>query len=50
LGHVLSDLSSRAAGAAMITIANDWPDHDSTAASYLPLNGIVPPSARPKKE
>jgi uncharacterized damage-inducible protein DinB len=35
--------------AAMITIANDWADHYSTAASYLRLNGILPPSAQPKK-
>lgn len=35
--------------AALITIANDWADHYSTAASYLRLNGILPPSARPKK-
>jgi hypothetical protein len=32
---------------AVITIATDWADHYSTAASYLRLNGIVPPSARP---
>jgi uncharacterized damage-inducible protein DinB len=34
--------------AALITIANDWADHYSTAAAYLRLNGILPPSARPK--
>jgi hypothetical protein len=35
--------------AAMVTIATDWADHYSTAASYLRLNGILPPSApRPK--
>ena len=34
--------------AALITIANDWADHYSTAASYLRLNGILPPSATPK--
>ena len=33
----------------MITIAIDWPDHYSTAASYLRLNGLLPPSAQPKK-
>jgi hypothetical protein len=33
----------------MITIANDWADHYSTAASYLRLNDILPPSAQPKK-
>lgn len=35
--------------AAMITIAADWADHYSTAASYLRLNGILPPTAQPKK-
>lgn len=35
--------------AAMITIATDWADHYSTAASYLRLNGILPPTAQPKK-
>ena len=35
--------------ATLITIANDWADHYSTAASYLRLNGILPPTAQPKK-
>jgi hypothetical protein len=35
--------------AAMITIAADWADHYSTAASYLRLNGMPPPTAQPKK-
>jgi hypothetical protein len=35
--------------AAMITIATDWTDHYSTAASYLRLNDILPPTAQPKK-
>jgi len=35
--------------AAMVTIATDWTDHYSTAASYLRLNGILPPTAQPKK-
>ena len=34
---------------AIITIAADWADHYSTAASYLRLNGILPPTAQPKK-
>jgi hypothetical protein len=34
---------------AMVTIATDWADHYSTAASYLRLNDILPPSAQPKK-
>jgi hypothetical protein len=35
--------------AAVITIAADWADHYSTAASYLRLNGILPPTAKPQK-
>jgi len=35
--------------AAMITIATDWADHYSTAASYLRLNGMLPPTAQLKK-
>ena len=33
---------------ALVTIAADWADHYSTAASYLRLNDILPPSAQPK--
>jgi DinB superfamily len=33
----------------MITIAADWADHYSTAASYLRLNGLLPPSAQPAR-
>jgi DinB family protein len=33
----------------LLTLAVDWADHYSTAASYLRLNGILPPSAQPKK-
>jgi len=33
--------------AAMVTIAVDWADHYSTAASYLRQNGILPPTAQP---
>lgn len=36
-------------GAALVTILIDWADHYSTAASYLRLNGILPPSASPQK-
>jgi hypothetical protein len=32
---------------AVITIAVDWADHYATAAGYLRLNGILPPSATP---
>jgi len=35
-------------GAALVTIATDWTDHYSTAASYLRLNGILPPTAQKK--
>jgi hypothetical protein len=34
---------------AVLTIVADWADHYSTAASYLRMNGILPPSAQPKK-
>ena len=34
---------------AMIALTNDWADHYSSAAMYLRLNGILPPSAQPKK-
>src|SRR5262249_32441309 len=32
--------------ATMIVIAMDWADHYSTAASYLRLNGLLPPTAQ----
>jgi uncharacterized damage-inducible protein DinB len=35
--------------AALMTIVVDWADHYSTAASYLRLNGLLPPSATPKR-
>lgn len=35
--------------AALVTIATDWTDHYSTAASYLRLNGILPPTAQPQR-
>lgn len=35
--------------ATLITIHADWADHYSTAASYLRLNSILPPTAQPKK-
>jgi uncharacterized damage-inducible protein DinB len=31
---------------ALVTVATDWADHYSAAASYLRLNGILPPSAQ----
>jgi iron complex transport system ATP-binding protein len=41
--------SGQSRAAAMVTIAADWADHYSTAAAYLRLNGILPPSAQPAK-
>jgi uncharacterized damage-inducible protein DinB len=35
---------------AMIILTDDFYDHYSMAAIYLRLNGLVPPSAQPKKE
>jgi hypothetical protein len=34
---------------ALIALTNDWADHYSTAAMYLRLNGLLPPTAQPKK-
>jgi hypothetical protein len=34
---------------AMIRLASGWADHYSAAAQYLRLNGLLPPSAEPKK-
>jgi hypothetical protein len=36
--------------AAMIALTNDFADHYSGAAMYLRLNGLLPPSAQPKKQ
>jgi hypothetical protein len=41
--------SHQSRGAMLIVIAADWADHYSTAASYLRPNGILPPTADPKK-
>jgi uncharacterized damage-inducible protein DinB len=52
LGEEVSMMGRRTGmsrAAAVMTITNDWADHYSTAASYLRLNGILPPSAQPKK-
>jgi len=35
--------------AVLIALAADWADHYSTAASYLRLNGLLPPTAQPKQ-
>jgi hypothetical protein len=53
LGEEVSMMGRRTGqsrGAAMITITNDWADHYSTAASYLRMNGILPPTAQPRKQ
>ena len=34
---------------AVIALTNDWADHYSSAAMYLRLNGMLPPTAKPKK-
>jgi DinB superfamily len=34
---------------ALIALTNDWADHYSAAATYLRLNGLLPPTAEPKK-
>jgi hypothetical protein len=32
-----------------LLLASGWADHYGAAAMYLRLNGILPPSAQPKK-
>jgi hypothetical protein len=34
---------------ALIALTSDWADHYSSAAIYLRLNGMLPPTAQPKK-
>ena len=34
---------------ALIALSNDWADHYSSAAMYLRLNELLPPTAQPKK-
>jgi uncharacterized damage-inducible protein DinB len=34
---------------ALIALTNDWADHYASAAMYLRLNGLLPPTAQPKK-
>jgi hypothetical protein len=34
---------------AALIVASGWADHYATAAMYLRLNGVLPPSAQPKK-
>jgi hypothetical protein len=35
-------------GSALVLLGEDWFDHYSTMAIYLRVNGILPPSAKPK--
>jgi hypothetical protein len=35
--------------AAVIALTSGWADHYSAAAMYLRLNGLVPPTAKPKE-
>ena len=37
-------------GGALVALAGSWTDHYSTEAMYLRLNGILPPTAQPKKD
>jgi len=37
-------------GGALVALAGSWTDHYSTEAVYLRLNGILPPTAQPKKD
>ena len=36
-------------GAMIVTLAEDYGDHYSTAAMHLRLNGLLPPTAQPRK-
>ena len=36
--------------AVMIILSDDWYDHYGAQATYLRLNGILPPTAQPKKD
>jgi hypothetical protein len=51
LGDSIELFGGRQAPRAMaaLILASGWSDHYSTAAMYLRMNGILPPSAQPKK-
>jgi hypothetical protein len=51
LGDTIDLFGGRQAprGTAALILASGWSDHYATAAMYLRLNGILPPSAQPKK-
>jgi hypothetical protein len=46
---VFGQKSGMSRAAALVTILVDWADHYSTAASYLRLNDVLPPTAAPRK-
>jgi hypothetical protein len=47
VGKMGPNMMSR--GGALVILGEDWFDHYSTMAIYLRVNGILPPSAQPKK-
>jgi len=51
LGETIEAFGGRQAPRAwaFIALTNNWSDHYSMAAMYLRLNGILPPTAKPKK-
>lgn len=51
LGDTIELFGGRQAprAAAALILSGGWSDHYSTAAMYLRMNGILPPSAQPKK-
>jgi hypothetical protein len=51
LGDSIELFGGRQAPRAMaaLILSSGWADHYSEAAMYLRLNGILPPSAQPKK-
>jgi hypothetical protein len=51
LGDSIELFGGRQAPRAMaaLILASGWSDHYATAAMYLRLNGVLPPSAQPKK-
>lgn len=52
LGTSVTLFGGRAApqAAALIALSDGWYDHYGTEAIYLRLNGILPPTAQPRKE
>lgn len=52
LGEQLTVFGGRkvSRGGAMIMLASGYSDHYGMAAMYLRLNGLLPPTAKPKKE